>query len=224
MPRPSRVRNPGNASLAERLEVLVKKFGSMTELAKRAGVSSSALSRCMKGSEPSLSTAVAVCSATGASLDWLATGESFRGPPDDIQSPRIPFYNVEASAGAGLIPIENQDTHETVALPPGIVVGIHGQNAARNWCAIQAKGDSMEPTIRNGALLIIDRSDQQVREGIYVVRRGDVLLVKRTQPRENQILRLQSDNRQYESEDIDLKDSSQSFHILGRVIWTGAPI
>lgn len=82
----------------------------------------------------------------------------------------------------------------------------------------------MEPTIRNGALLVIDRSDQQVREGIYVVRRGEVLLVKRTQPRENQILRLQSDNRQYEPEDIDLKDSSQNIHILGRVVWTGAPI
>lgn len=223
MPRPSRARHPGIASLAARLDAVVKKFGSMTELAKRAGVSSSALSRCMKGNEPSLSTAVAVCSATGVSLDWLVTGEAFRGLSDDILSPRIPFYNVEASAGAGLIPIENQDTNETVALPPGIV-GIHGHDAARNWCAIQAKGDSMEPTIRNGALLIIDRSDQQVREGIYVVRHGEVLLVKRTQPRENQILRLQSDNRQYEPEDIDLKDSSQSFHILGRVIWTGAPI
>lgn len=209
--------------MPDRLKLLAQQFGSASELAKQSGISNSALSRCLKGAEPTLSTAQAICTAAGVSLDWLVSGKGAEGLPDSEESVKIPFYAIEASAGAGLLPDESANATGSLALPPGIV-GSHGPGAARHWFAIQAKGDSMDPTIRNGALLIVNRDDRQIREGIYVVRRGDVLLVKRTQPRENQILRLQSDNRQYEPEEIDLKDASQQFSIFGRVIWAGFPI
>jgi phage repressor protein C with HTH and peptisase S24 domain len=185
-------------------------------LAKKAKVASSSLSRCSKGAEPSLATALALCSATGVSLDWLATGN---GPSQKTDQYHIPFFDVEASAGPGTFPPENQTSSSSVAIPASL---FHDHKVtAANLCAIQTRGDSMEPTLRNGALLIVDRSDQHVREGIYVVSRGDVLLVKRVQPRENNTIRLKSDNPQYEPEDINLNDGSQNLFIFGRVIWSG---
>jgi phage repressor protein C with HTH and peptisase S24 domain len=217
MARSTKAKDVRLNSLADRLRMLSGAHGGITELAQKANVAVSSLSRCSKGAEPSLATALAVCSAAGVSLDWLATGEGYSSLSSDQF--RIPFFDVEASAGPGAFPPEYQNPAGIVAIPAGLLR--HHKMTAADLCAIQTKGDSMEPTIRNGSLLIVDRSDRQVREGIYVITRGEVLLVKRIQPRENNTFRLKSDNQQYEPEDVNLSDSTQNLHIFGRVIWSG---
>jgi phage repressor protein C with HTH and peptisase S24 domain len=216
MARASRVKDSRLKGLGGRLQQLAEAHGGITGLAKKANVAASSLSRCANGiGEPSLSMALAVCTATDADLNWLTTGDQASSPSADrIQ---IPFFDIEASAGPGIHPGENETAASIVSIPSGL---LH-RMTARNLCAIQSKGDSMEPTIRNGSMLIVDRSDQQIRDGIFVISRGDVLLVKRLQPRENSILRLKSDNDRYEPEDIPLNDASQNLHIIGRVIWSG---
>lgn len=210
-------------SLASRLDMIAKKMGNLTELAKLSGVSNSVLSRCLKGGAPSAPNAVALAVAAEVSLEWLLTGKERDLTANCLNSVRIPFFQAEASAGPGLIPLEGDNESQSILIPSGILPA-NGFLGNSELCAIQAKGDSMHPTIPSGSLLIVNRSDRQLREGIYVVSRGESLLVKRTQPRENKILRLKSDNLQYEHEDIDLKDPSQNFQIFGRVIWTGHSI
>jgi SOS-response transcriptional repressor LexA len=217
MSRSTKAKDARLRSLPSRLQMLAGAHGGITGLAQKARVAASSLSRCSKGAEPALSTALAVCTAAGVSLDWLATGD--RPSCESSDQYLIPLFDVEASAGPGVFPPEIQTPAGSVAIPAGLLRP-HKVTAA-NLCAIQAKGDSMEPTLRNGSLLIVDRSDRQIREGIYVIGRGEVLLVKRVQPRENNTLRLKSDNQQYEPEDINLNDPSQTLHIFGRVIWSG---
>lgn len=210
-------------SLAWRLDTLARKVGNLSELARLSGVSNSVLSRCLKGGVPSAPNAVAVAAAAKVSLEWLLTGKEPYPTASGSNSVRIPFFQVEASAGPGLIPMDENHEQQSILVPSGILptTGLPGNP---DLCAIQAKGDSMHPTIPSGSLLVVNRSDRQLREGIYVISRGESLLVKRTQPRENKMLRLKSDNPQYEHEDIDLKDPSQNFQIFGRVIWTGHSI
>lgn len=209
-----------SSPLARRLTVLSERFGSLTELARSAGVSNSALTRCLKGGDPSISTARAVCAAAGVKLDWFVNGEGSPDGDPEGDLLRIPFYAVEASAGRGLVPLEERDEQYFLTLPP-IVISQVVLPRPSSLIAIQAKGDSMEPTIPNGSMLVVNRADSQPREGIYAVSRGDALLVKRTQPRESHILRLKSDNSKYEDEDIDLKNPVEPFRIVGRVVWTG---
>jgi phage repressor protein C with HTH and peptisase S24 domain len=218
MARSNKAKDSRLRGLPERLQTLAAACGGITGLAQKAKVAASSLSRCSKeGAEPSVSTALAVCTAAGVSLDWLITGD---GPSShSTDQHHIPFFDVEASAGPGAFPPETQTPTSSVAIPAGLLR--HNRGTSSNLCAIQTKGDSMEPTLRNGSLLIVDRSDRQIREGIFVISRGEVLLVKRVQPRENNTLRLRSDNQRYEPEDINLNDSSQNLHVLGRVIWSG---
>ena len=216
MSRSKKIKDRRLSNLPARLQVLANANGGITGLAKKAHVAASSLSRCSKGQEPALATALAVCTAAGVSLDWLATGD---GPSQLSGQYQIPFYDVEASAGHGAVPPEFQTAATSLSIPSTLLPP-HNV-AASDLCALQAKGDSMEPTLRNGALLIVDRSDQQIREGIYVVSRGEVLLVKRIQLRENHTFRLKSDNQQYEPEDINPNDPSQNLRIFGRVIWSG---
>lgn len=209
-------------SIAGRLSQLADKVGGLAELAREAGVGNSSLTRCLNGGEPSVSTARSICAATETSLDWFLNGEDAGLSTTGLDRLRIPLFSAEASAGPGLVPPEAEEARQFLLFPREALSFQNGTST--NLFAIHARGDSMEPTIRNGSLLIANRGDQQPREGIYVVGRGDSLLVKRTQPRENHILRLKSDNEQYDEEEIDLKQPDHGVRILGRVIWIGHSI
>ncbi len=65
----------------------------------------------------------------------------------------------------------------------------------------------MEPTIQNGAAIIINTSRNEAMDGdIFVVRIGDRLWVKRTQWLTDGGLRLISDNHIYEKMDVSAVD------------------
>jgi phage repressor protein C with HTH and peptisase S24 domain len=86
---------------------------------------------------------------------------------------------------------------------------------------ISVRGDSMAPTLADGDDILVDRSDaaRSLRDGIYVIRREDTLLVKRValSPSVRRVT-IKSDNNAYPSwPDVDLAE----IDIIGRVIWTG---
>lgn len=81
---------------------------------------------------------------------------------------------------------------------------------------IEVQGDSMEPTLRDGDEILVDRSPRPLRAGIHVVRVDDVLLVKRVE-RAGERLRLISDNRAYPEVERPLGE----VEVVGRVVWKG---
>ncbi len=81
--------------------------------------------------------------------------------------------------------------------------------------AIVVAGDSMEPTLRDGDEILVDRTPRQWRDGIHVVRTGDALLVKRLDTGRPGTLALVSDNRAYEPIEL-ARDEVQ---VIGRVVW-----
>ena len=81
---------------------------------------------------------------------------------------------------------------------------------------IEVEGDSMEPTLRDGDEILVDRTPRLLRSGIHVVRLDDVLLVKRVE-RAGDRLRLISDNRAYP----EIERPAGDVEIVGRVVWKG---
>jgi hypothetical protein len=86
---------------------------------------------------------------------------------------------------------------------------------------IRVDGESMSPTLGNGDDIMVDRSDgaARLRDGIYVLRMDDTLMVKRIAltPRRG-CISIRSDNSFYPTfEDVDPGD----IVIVGRVIWAG---
>jgi transcriptional regulator with XRE-family HTH domain len=218
-----RTKPPSTAGfVAARLRELAQSRGGLNELARKAGISPSTLSRGSQGqAELSISTLVAVARACEVSLDWLVLGAVVGGPtPDSAGQIPIPFFRVEASAGPGRIAAENTPPDGEILLPAG-VVALQGSIKLDDLCALLADGDSMEPTIGRGALLIIHKTRRILREGVHVLIRGDAILVKRLQMREKCGLRLISDNPKYEPEDVQFDDPHQALQIVGQVIWTG---
>jgi phage repressor protein C with HTH and peptisase S24 domain len=134
----------------------------------------------------------------------------------------VPRYDVHGSMGGGAI-IHSEQVVDHLAFKADWVRQQLGARPA-DLVLISATGDSMEPTLGDGDLLLIDKSEHQFRDGaIYVLVVGDALLVKRIQHRLDQSIVIKSDNRAYESQALGPSEI-ESLQILGRVVWAGRRI
>lgn len=218
----ARKRNDSGHDFAKRLGSVAQSVGGASRLADKAGINPSTLSRYLTGrAVPKLSSAAAIAQAANVTLDWLGTGRGSSAGLGTDES--VAFYDLQASAGPGLLATDKQPAPQSIVLPIAQIRRQTGVVSA-NLCALVAEGDSMEPTIRSGALLLLDRAVLQPREGVYVLLRGDDVLLKRIQPRGPNCLRLISDNGRYAAEDVSLDDPSAPVRLFGRVIWIGQPI
>lgn len=85
---------------------------------------------------------------------------------------------------------------------------------------IRVEGDSMLPTLADGDDIMVDRAaaTAPLRDGIYVIRMDDVLMVKRLALGLAGRLSVLSDNPAYPDwADVD----GAAVSIIGRVVWTG---
>lgn len=114
------------------------------------------------------------------------------GEPRAGEGIDVPYLTVAASAGGGAA-TDAEEVIRSTPFTPGLLreAGVAPASAS----LIEAVGESMMPTIMPGDRLLVDRSDTRVPAGgaVFVVRRGDELLVKRVR-RHGAGLVLVSDN------------------------------
>ena len=82
--------------------------------------------------------------------------------------------------------------------------------------AIRVEGDSMEPLLRSGDEIFVDRN-KRAGEGVFVIRLGETLHVKQVQASAPGMLRLVSANDGYAPVDLPRAE----VEIVGRVVWKG---
>lgn len=219
---------------------------SVHAFAKRAGINDTSMRAYLKDTMPGLDKLVAIADASGVTLDWLARGMEPRSitggdAAGHVSMPSagqggmlmiqqagstegfalVPRLDIQASAGNGRIAI-NEEPLEYLAFQAAWLRG-RGINPA-SARILTARGDSMEETIRDGDVLLVDTSIDRVRDNsIYVVVLGDMVLVKRIHGRINGSLQLISDNPRYPAEEVP-KGEVDQLHVAGRVAWYGRSI
>jgi len=131
----------------------------------------------------------------------------------------IPVLNINASAGFGAV-AESENSVARFGFDERWLRKLTGAKSA-SLSIVRVLGDSMEPTLSDGDEVLVDASDHasRLRDGIYVLRSEDTLVVKRLalKPGGRQIT-IASDNPAYPSwNDVERSD----VHVVGRVIWFG---
>ena len=86
--------------------------------------------------------------------------------------------------------------------------------------SIRVMGDSMDPLLRDGDEILVDRTPRPFREGVHVVRLGEALHVKLLQAVPPGRLRLISQNAAYEPVEVAMADVD----VVGRVVWKSGRI
>ena len=89
-------------------------------------------------------------------------------------------------------------------------------SSSKNVALMPVRGDSMEPIIIDGDVVMIDKGRRRVHDGyIYALGIGETVSIKRLYILPNGRCRVRSDNPEFESYEVDLKE----IRILGQVIW-----
>jgi phage repressor protein C with HTH and peptisase S24 domain len=131
----------------------------------------------------------------------------------------VPRYDVAASMGNGSV-IHSEQVVDHLAFREEWVRTELGTNP-KNLILISAIGDSMEPTLRAGDLLLIDRNNEGVKQdAIYAFSTNGELRVKRMQLKIDGSVVVKSDNPQYEAETL-TSEQAHSLRVIGRVVWSG---
>jgi hypothetical protein len=150
----------------------------------------------------------------GGPVQRVATPARARGPGMIL----VPKLAIGASAGAGAS-VDGEAVEGEVAFDPKWLRDLGADPRALS--IIRVEGDSMAPTLDDGDDILVDGGDAaaRLRDGIYVLRMDDVLMVKRVAraPGQGRISVI-SDNPHYRSWD-DLPMAS--VQLVGRVVWTG---
>lgn len=220
-----------DGGLQERIRAVVDLYGTRKEAAEVAGRSPETLSNWMKGANaPPFDVIVSLARRKGVRLDWLATGE---GPMGEIREGTysdpvgsnvdefvyIPRYDVRAGAGNGQI-VDTATIKGFLAFREDWVRSRLRRNPAY-LVVLEAFGDSMEPTINDGDVMLVDMSETSVRgPAIYAVSVGEATIVKRIELKLDGSLLVKSDNPQYEP--ITLRGVEiGELRVLGKVVWSG---
>jgi phage repressor protein C with HTH and peptisase S24 domain len=152
----------------------------------------------------------------GLNPEWLETGEglTFSSQEAGAAFVHVPKVAARLSAGGG--------SFETASK-------IEGHFAfQRSWLTqkgdpgrmvlMDVSGDSMEPEIRDGDMVLIDRSRVEMLAGaIYAVGVDEAILVKRVEKQPNALV-LHSDNPRY-APMVLRGDETAGVRMIGRVIW-----
>lgn len=226
------------AGFADRLKFAMG-HENVRSFAIRSGIPYSTLMKYVNGrSLPGADIALRLSLALDVTLDWLL---SKRGPmrPGDIETSSasaakagtavppedfrlIPRLPIQASAGGGAL-VQEEEPSESLAFRAEWLRR-RGINAAAAH-VLTAKGDSMEPTLRDGDILLVDTSiDSVVDNAIYVVVYAGRTLVKRVQLRRDGSVVLRSDNTAVFDEEAVPANEVPELIVAGRVMWYGRSI
>ena len=131
----------------------------------------------------------------------------------------VPRLNVDASAGPGAFN-DTEGEYAHIGFDEKWLRRV-SRSKSSDLSVIKVQGDSMTPTLSDGDDILVDAGDgvERLRDGIYVLRRDDALLVKRIAPSPaSRRIIIKSDNDSYPSwPDCELGDVD----IIGRVVWVG---
>lgn len=207
-------------TLTERMGSLIQAAGGPTKAAALVDASRDTMNNWKTGkSRIPFDAAFKLTRTAGVSMNWLATGihrASAPGPGEAFTLVRR--FDVTLAAGSG------SATSDEVLDPMAFSTSwleTHIGTDKENLSVVQAKGDSMETTIQDGAMVLVDHTTEVIREdGIYAFRMDDSLFIKRVQTQLTGGVLLLSDNKAYPTQAVDDIQAAQ-FHILGRVRWVG---
>jgi len=147
------------------------------------------------------------CAKRKISINWLLFDQNEEEISKETQKfSKIRYFkDINASAGGGAINFD--ENYEIIYIDKKII--------DKDLDAINVIGDSMEPTIKDGSIIFIDRENKNIiNGGIFVVNTLGGVFVKRVRINSSGDIELISDNKIYEKEIL----KKDEIEIIGKVV------
>lgn len=207
------IRNPG---FRDRLSELVGQEEPFA-WAKRVGIPGGTFARIWgEGTIPKADHLARIVKATDVDLNWLVLGQPRRaGSP----FPAIPRYDARLGGGAGSLN-DRAALLDHIPFTEEFLRKKLGRTSIDGLAMLEVRGDSMEPTIGDGDLVLVDQTQREPEDGIMAIVMDDFAYVKRIRHFFDG-LEIISDNRDLYPPIQLGRDRLTDLHIIGRVRWCG---
>lgn len=207
---------------------LLKELAAFTKLppsalAREAGLAATTVLRSFNGTSPSRLSAPTIEKLRVRFPDfpsWTQTSLAdrrtpFSGFPAERSSDLVELDEIDLRYGLGGTYLDGHITAEKRSFSRALLR--HFTHAAPEhlfWTL--GDGDSMEPTIRSGELILIDRSQltPTMGDGIWAAAFGEIGMIKRLRPLPDGTVEIHSDNPQVRP----MLASDGDLHVIGRVV------
>lgn len=140
-----------------------------------------------------------------------------RAAGDVAESVDLPEVDIAFAMGGGLV-LEDHSNVRTIRFPKDWIRGLIKGSFAQLFVA-RGEGDSMEPTLRDGDVIIVDTSQQSInsQDRLWALSYGDLGMIKRVIAEPGGGLLVKSDNPaagNFTAHDGEVQ-------VVGRVVWIG---
>jgi len=193
-------------------------IASQRELASLLGVKDSAISQAKKIKIIPSAWITEISEKMNLTPKWIKTGngEKYFDKPDDSNHSFeiVPKVKARLSAGDGSFDVD-QKIAEYYSFQK---LWLRKKGNPKNMVLMDIVGNSMEPELKDGDTVLVDRSKSEILAGaIYAIGVEDTVLIKRVEKLPDKLV-LISDNEKYSPTYISGDDINR-VRILGKIIW-----
>lgn len=213
---------------AQRLKAEVKRVGRKA-FAEKADIPLSTLNSYLAGVEPKITMVVRIAKALGLSVAELLDQSEQSTVPESVgsrtsdDSIEVRLLDVVASAGPGMeSPHAADPPLKSLPFSRRLLaeLGVSWANAR----FLPSRGDSMEPNIKENAIVLVDTTyDRAKDDGVYVLVVGNDVRIKRVGHSWDGKIELISDNPLYPNDKLSVSEA-ETLRIAGKVVWAGGKI
>lgn len=232
MARNSRVYRLPPMALGDRIEERLKRLGmSQAELARRVKVSQPTINALIRGNNVGSKHLHRIAAELETSPAYLA-GETDDDAPVSVAPSAldalaekmdlavVPELELGYSMGPGSV-LDQYEQRGVVPFQRAWLRSMMRGSIADLFVA-RGEGDSMQPTLLDGDIVLIDTSQKDIRQQdrIWAVSYGDLGMIKRVRRSPRGTYQLLSDNPAVPP----IECADEEMHVVGRVIWIGRRI
>lgn len=196
-----------------------KKFKNQIDFANAIGVTQATVSRYIsETASPSFHILHKMSSVLDLDLPLMKNHEKSEHNSNlSNNMTKIPFFYSEVSAGLGLASLEQ--SFDFLYFDANWLKNEFLIKDFKDIFTLKVKGDSMEPIIQEGDIVFAKKFDNSTSyQGIYIVCYNNDYLIKKIQFKQKNLVKLISQNPEYDPIEIDLQDENVSFSIVAKVI------
>lgn len=195
-----------------------------SELSRQLGLSSQAVSKARKANRIPVAWVPKIAAQYHVSTDWLFWGTEPQSlqPLVERQAGEemiaIPIVEARLSAGMGSLQVGDA-VKRSYSFPSSF---LRRKGNISSMVMMNVDGDSMQPEIMDGDLVLIDQSKKDIRLGrIFAVGFEEAIYLKRIDMLPGKII-LKSVNPEYPPVELDVSGQmADQFRVIGQVLWVG---
>lgn len=208
---------------------------SQAELAKAVGVSRMSVSKWEKSkAQIKGENLQPLAKALDCDVDWLLDNDQSSEHAATLQIGKqaadlapdsavvLDLYDIEVSAGHAEL-IAQSGRGDFITFNREYLNAWLGVNT-RNVFLMPVRGDSMEPTLKNKSIIMINRTEEFIGDGVYAIRFHGKVMIRRLLFSKTG-LTVTSDNRDYKEWEMTHDElNTEDFEIIGEVVWSAQKI